>query len=167
MKILHILFLSVLLQCKCGKWLIFGVRSFLVTNSTIEAIFSLLQNLSQEHAQYLAAICWSLWKHCNLKFWKNENELCANVIDRVVASLKTSRILISFVVRVTMSKPLQLCTRGSPCRQASRQLQVVMCIGKGQHRVISSVILMLFFLQSMNRVGIGICVRATMITLLL
>jgi len=56
--------------------------AFLVTNSTIEAIFSLLQNLSQEHAQRLATICWRLWKHCNLKLWKNDNELFANIADK-------------------------------------------------------------------------------------
>jgi len=33
----------------------------------------LLQNLSQEHAQRLAAVCWVLWKHRNLKLWNNEN----------------------------------------------------------------------------------------------
>jgi hypothetical protein len=43
----------------------------------------LIQNLSQEYAQRLAAICWSLLKHHNLKLWKNENELCANVVDKV------------------------------------------------------------------------------------
>jgi len=30
--------------------------AFIVTNSAIEAIFSLLQNLSQEHTQHLASI---------------------------------------------------------------------------------------------------------------
>jgi len=49
--------------------------AFLVTNLAIDAIFYLLQNLSQEHVQCLAAICWSLWKHGNLKLWKNESEL--------------------------------------------------------------------------------------------
>jgi hypothetical protein len=55
--------------------------AFLVTNSAI-AVFSLLQYLSQEHAQRLVAICWSLWKQCNLKLQKNENELCANVVNK-------------------------------------------------------------------------------------
>jgi hypothetical protein len=44
--------------------------------------FPCLQNLSQEHVQRMAAILWSLWKHRNLKLWENENELCANVVDR-------------------------------------------------------------------------------------
>ena len=49
---------------------------------SIDTIFSLMQNLSREHVQRMAAILWSMWKHRNLKLWENENELCANVVDR-------------------------------------------------------------------------------------
>jgi len=57
-------------------------HAVLITDSTIDVTFSLLQNLSQEHVQCMAVILWSLWKHQNLKLWENENELCANVVDR-------------------------------------------------------------------------------------
>jgi hypothetical protein len=35
--------------------------------SVIEAIFSLLQSLSVNHSQWLAALLWSIWKHQNDK----------------------------------------------------------------------------------------------------
>lgn len=31
--------------------------------------------------QRMAAVLWSLWKHRNLKFWQNEQELCVHVFD--------------------------------------------------------------------------------------
>ncbi|MCI04392.1 polynucleotidyl transferase ribonuclease H fold, partial [Trifolium medium] len=52
------------------------------TNSAIDAIFSLLHDLSSELNQRMAAILWSVWKHRNLKLWQNESELCAQVVDR-------------------------------------------------------------------------------------
>jgi hypothetical protein len=74
-------------------WKMAGILSevnhaFLVTNSSIYVIFSLLQNLSHDHVQRFASICWSLWMHSNLKLWKNENEMCANVVDRARLLIK-------------------------------------------------------------------------------
>jgi hypothetical protein len=56
----------------------------LTTDSAANAIFSLLQTLPPEHVQWMAAIFWSLWKHGNLKLWKEENEMCTNDVDRAL-----------------------------------------------------------------------------------
>jgi len=39
------------------------------TASGIEAIFSLLQNLSVELSQRFTTAIWSIWKHRNLRVW--------------------------------------------------------------------------------------------------
>jgi len=47
-------------------------HAVLIIDSTIYAIFFLLQNLSDGHVQRMTTILWSRWKHQNLKLWKNE-----------------------------------------------------------------------------------------------
>lgn len=54
----------------------------LTSDLAVNAIFSLLQTLTHEYVQRMTAIFWSLWKHRNLMIWKDENEMCANVVDR-------------------------------------------------------------------------------------
>ena len=50
--------------------------------SAIEAIFALLQSLSDTLSQRLAAIFWNLWKHKNMKIWEDITETCAIVVER-------------------------------------------------------------------------------------
>jgi len=52
------------------------------TDSAVNSIFHLLQNLPTNIQQRIATICWSLWKHHNLKIWENVTESCAQVVDR-------------------------------------------------------------------------------------
>jgi hypothetical protein len=49
-----------------GLWIEVN-HAVIITNSAIDAKFSLLQNLSQEHVQHMAVVLWSLWKHRNIK----------------------------------------------------------------------------------------------------
>jgi len=52
------------------------------TTSVAETIFLLLDTLSAEQNQWLAATLWSLWKHCNLKVWDDVTEVSATVVER-------------------------------------------------------------------------------------
>jgi len=51
-------------------------------DSAIDTIFHLLQHLSPNHQKRFAALCWSLWKHRNLKVWEDIDESCATIVDR-------------------------------------------------------------------------------------
>jgi len=51
-------------------------------DSAVGTVFSLLQNLSPDLSQRFAANLWSVWKHRNIKLWRNEDELCAQVVER-------------------------------------------------------------------------------------
>jgi len=57
-------------------------KVFLEKNSSVDAIFELLHQLSQEFSQRFAAVLWSLWKHRNFKLWQDVTETCAHVVDR-------------------------------------------------------------------------------------
>jgi len=57
-------------------------------NSAVDAIFHLFQNLPTHLQQRFAALCWSLWKHRNLKIWEDVNELSATVVDRACTVLE-------------------------------------------------------------------------------
>jgi len=64
-----------------GIW--YEVQNAVVqSNFAVEAIFHLLQHLSTTHQQRFAALCWSLWKHRNLKVWENTDEVSADVVNR-------------------------------------------------------------------------------------
>lgn len=52
------------------------------TASAVETIFLLLDTLSAEQNQQLAATLWSLWKHRNLKVWDDATEVSATVVER-------------------------------------------------------------------------------------
>ena len=52
------------------------------SDSAVNTIFYLLQNSPMNIQQRFAAICWSLWKHRNLKIWVNITENSSEVVDR-------------------------------------------------------------------------------------
>lgn len=52
------------------------------SNYAVEAIFYLVQHLSTSHQQRFAALCWSIWKHRNLKVWEDSDEVSVVVVDR-------------------------------------------------------------------------------------
>jgi hypothetical protein len=80
----HLLF-----ECRFAiqVWNVVGVWSVvqhasISTDSVAKSIFHMLQNLPTSIQQCIAAICWSLWKHLNLKIWENVTESSAQVVDR-------------------------------------------------------------------------------------
>lgn len=86
MKILHMFCSIVLSLFKCGKWEVCGMMLTMLFSPPIQLLMpSFLYcklYLPHEHALRMASIFWSLWKHKNFKLWKDENEMCANVVDR-------------------------------------------------------------------------------------
>jgi hypothetical protein len=98
--------------------------------------FSCLQNLSQEHVQRMATILWSLWKHRNLNLWENENELCANVVDRarhLIEDWQSANI--PFKMQTTTTKLLQLSTLEVRCHPFPLQVWLLMCVGNACNKV--------------------------------
>jgi len=57
-------------------------HAFALSTTTVFAIFYLLQELPSAYSQRFVAIVWSVWKHRNLKLWQNENETCAQIVER-------------------------------------------------------------------------------------
>lgn len=57
-------------------------QAAIYTDTAANCIFHILQNLPKDIQQRIAAICWSLWKHRNLKIWENAIESSAQVVDR-------------------------------------------------------------------------------------
>jgi len=67
--------------CLAGLWDAVS-RAIHSTVSANEVNFALIHNLQAELRQRMAAILLSIWKHCNLKLWQNENVLCVHVVYR-------------------------------------------------------------------------------------
>jgi hypothetical protein len=53
-----------------------------ITVSVIDAIFSLLENLSGELSQRLESVLWSIWKRRNLQVWDDVTESSAIIVQR-------------------------------------------------------------------------------------
>ena len=51
-------------------------------DSAAATVFTLLQNFSPELNQRFTANLWSVWKHRNVKLWRNENETCVQSVER-------------------------------------------------------------------------------------
>jgi len=58
------------------------------SDSAVNSIFNLLQNLPMNIKQRVAAIFRSLWKHRNLKIWDNVDENSAQVVDRAQSMIE-------------------------------------------------------------------------------
>lgn len=64
-----------------GLWEV--VSHVVSTNGLVtDAIFSFLQSLAADLRHKMMTIIWSLSKHHNIKLWQNENEMCAQMVDR-------------------------------------------------------------------------------------
>jgi len=64
-----------------GIW--FDIQNSAIhTDSAVNSIFYLLENLPPNIQQRVGTICWRLWKHRNLKIWEDVTENSAQVVDR-------------------------------------------------------------------------------------
>jgi ribonuclease HI len=80
----HLLFecpFSIQVWQSAGIW--FDIQNAAIhTDSAVNFIFYLLENLTPDIQQRFGTICWSLWKHRNLKIWEDVTENSAHVVDR-------------------------------------------------------------------------------------
>ena len=53
-------------------------------NCVADSIFLLVQDLSRDESQRIAALLWSLWKHRNLKLLQSVSEIVAHVVDKAI-----------------------------------------------------------------------------------
>jgi hypothetical protein len=75
--LIHLLFecpLAIQVWNSVGIWQDFQ-NATMNSDSAVNPIFYLLQN---------SPICWSLWKHRNLKIWEDVMENSAQVVDRAI-----------------------------------------------------------------------------------
>ena len=123
-------------------------------SSAEDVIFELMRRLSPELSQRLAVILWSLWKHRNLKLWQNESETCAQVIDRAVHLLDDWSE--ANYPPEAAAAPNDGATSGnasSSVRSSSNVRWQRPQRGRLKCNVDAS------FSETMNRTGIGICIR--------
>lgn len=134
------------------------------TTSAAETIFLLLDTLSAEQNQRLAATLWSLWKHRNLKVWDDVTEVSATVVERAKNLVDDWHLAntSSIVAPATQQQAQQphggehsavtLDTGSSTAPVVSNCWQHPLS-GRYKCNIDAA------FSSSFNRTGIGICVR--------
>jgi ribonuclease HI len=122
-----------------------------------DCLFALLQHYNNDNLQRFAATLWSLWKHRNLKLWQGVNESEAQVIDRafhLIEDWNTANVIIR------SQTPPGAHTRGEPpappgmvSASTSESVWQRPLQGRLKCNVDAS------FSDSLNRTGIGMCIR--------
>jgi hypothetical protein len=127
------------------------------TGSMADCLFALLQRYNNENSQRFTATLWSLWKHRNLKLWQDVNESEAQVIDRAFHLIEDWNTANATIRSQTPSRapscgelpaPSGMASSSSPPSVWQRPLQ-----GRLKCNVDAS------FSNSLNRTGIGMCIR--------
>jgi hypothetical protein len=127
------------------------------TGSVAECIFSLLQHYNNEDCQRFTTILWSLWKHRNLKLWEDVNETDGQVIDRalhLIEDWSTANVTIqrqappNTTARGAQHTIPGMASPSSSITSWQRPLQ-----GRLKCNVDAS------FSTSLNKTGIGMCIR--------
>ena len=126
------------------------------TSSATNAIFSILQVLFVDLLQRFATVLWSIWKHRNLKVWDDVTETSASVVEGARTMVVDWELANSHDVRVpTVSTTSSLPHNGdSPAlalHTATRWQRPLM--GRYKCNIDAA------FSNSLNRTGIGICIR--------
>lgn len=126
------------------------------TSSSTAAIFSLLENLSVELSQRLATVMWSIWKHRNLHVWDDVTETSTMMVDRARSMVVDWQLANTPAVLVSNSlhQPPIPFEGGlsTSVLQATRSWQPPLP-GRYKCNIDAA------FSSSLNRTGIGICVR--------
>jgi hypothetical protein len=122
-----------------------------------DCLFALLQRYNNENSQRFTATLWSLWKHRNLKLWQDVYESEAQVIDRAFHLIEDWNTANATIRSQTPSRapscgelpaPSGMASSSSPPSVWQRPLQ-----GRLKCNVDAS------FSNSLNRTGIGMCIR--------
>jgi len=147
---------------------------FLEKNSAVDAIFELLHQLSQEFSQRFATVLWSLWKHRNLKLWQDVTDTCAYVVDRACRLLEDwyaanttipiasrNNISTNYVRNDQMTTTTSVRQSGSGTTRNSSATTSDMSSVRWQRPQQGSLKCNAdaLFSDSLNRTGIGICIR--------
>ncbi|KAK2355667.1 hypothetical protein QL285_093058 [Trifolium repens] len=120
-------------------------------------MFTLLRHYNIEESQRFAVTLWSLWKHRNLKLWQDVDETPAQVVDRAFHLIEDWRAANSVTERTPVpSAPLYgrprdhhetVSSTTSPAGWQRPQQGRMKC------NIDAS------FSDSLNRTGIGMCIR--------
>jgi ribonuclease HI len=118
------------------------------TGSVPECIFTLLQRYNLENCQRFTAILWSLWKRRNLKLWQDVSETVAQVIDRAF------HLVEDWCTANSTRDPPQGTSTTDPITTAPNALTWQHPQqGRLKCNIDAS------FSESLNRTGIGVCIR--------
>ena len=122
----------------------------------MDAIFSLLENLSGELSQRLASVLWSIWKHCNLRVWDDVTESSATVVERA-ENMVVDRQLANSPATLASSALHQTPSPTDGGASSSHQPSVTMWQPPlpGRYKCNIDVA----FSSQLNRTGIGIWIR--------
>jgi len=126
------------------------------TSSATDAIFSLLQVLSVDLLQRFATVLWSIWKHRNLKVWDDVTETSALVVERARTMVVDWELANTHDARVpTGSTASSLPHNGdSPALALHTAIRWQRpLLGRYKCNIDAA------FSNSLNRTGIGICIR--------
>ena len=126
------------------------------TSSATDAIFSLLQILSADLSQRFATVLWSIWKHRNLKFWDGVTETSALVVERARNMVVDWQLANASAARVSTASTTSSSIHNggplvSPLHTANRWQRPL--LGRYKCNIDAA------FSNSLNRTGIGICIR--------
>jgi hypothetical protein len=123
-------------------------------NSLAETMFTLLQSFNNEDSQRFTATLWSLWKHRNIKLWQGTDETVAQVVDRAFHLIEdwSSANFVTNDTSPTRAPPHggTRIHHGSASSTTTWQRPRP---GRMKCNIDAS------FSESLNRTGIGICVR--------
>jgi ribonuclease HI len=127
------------------------------TGSVADCLFALLQHYNDDNSQRLTGILWSLWKHRNLKLWQDSNETDGQVIDRafhLIEDWNNANAITQHQVPPTVP------VRGAPSVNSgvtSSSSSATVWQRPRQGRLKCNIDAS--FSDSLNRTGIGMCLR--------
>src|SRR4030067_946497 len=127
------------------------------SSSASDTIFAILQKLSDEHSQHFAVVLWSIWKHRNLKLWQDASETGAQVLGRAIHMIEDWR-------EANLSFSPSVGTGASNTSAASTSHQapprgILPPYWKRPSRGRLKCKIDASFSDSLNKTGIGICLR--------
>ncbi|XP_024640526.1 uncharacterized protein [Medicago truncatula] len=112
-------------------------------------IFSLLSQLNPSQSSLFATILWSIWKRMNLKLWQQKTETNSQVVARATTLLDEWKA--AQCIRREGGAP-RAVNQPEPIRQETIRWQKP-ARGRYKCNIDAS------FSSSLNRVGLGMCIR--------
>jgi hypothetical protein len=120
-------------------------------------IFALLQHYNIDNSQRFTVTLWSLWKHRNLKLWQDVDETVAQVADRVHHLIEDWSSANS--VTQDAAPPRALPHRLPRVQYDTTSSSSSTTVWQRPHRGRLKCNIDASFFESLNRNGIGMCIR--------